>query len=221
MGCCALQHRISSPTLFAALLVAGCGSGRLAATPPLPLPAPVTAATSGAIWRPDSYAALTEDARARRIGDILTVRLAERTQASKSASAATSRSAEASLILPAAKPFSLVPKGLTSGGSAQSFSGDGTAAQSNRLDGDISVRVTEVLPGGVLRIAGRKLVGLNRGEEYVELTGLVRADDISPANDIISTRIAEARISYRGTGDIAQASRQGWFARLLGALSPF
>jgi len=188
--------------------------------PALPPPPTALAPTSGAIWRGDAYAALTEDPRARRVGDILTVRLVERTQASKTASLSTSRTSETALTLPDAEPFSRIPQGLTRGGADQSFAGDGAAAQSNRLDGEISVRVVAV-EGGALRIAGVKRIGLNRGDETVELTGLVRPEDIEPGNRIASTRIADARIAYRGSGDVAAASRQGWFARLLGALSPF
>ena len=179
------------------------------------------APTSGAIFRAGSYAALTEDNRARRVGDLLTVVLAERTQASKSASADTSRDSNTALTLPTAPPFKFLPNGLTSGGTSQSFKGSGTAAQANRLDGEITVMVAERLQGGTLLVRGRKLIGLNRGEEYIELSGIVRPEDIGPDNRIASTRLGDARIAYRGTGEIAAQSRQGWLARLFGALSPF
>lgn len=206
------------PIAAMALLVAAC-----APDPPPPalaaFPAPAPP-TSGAIWRGDAYAALTEDPRARRVGDVITVRLMERTQASSSASHGSTRSADTALSLPGASPFTRIPEGLTRGGAQQSFQGDGESAQASRLEGELTVRIVAV-EGGMLRIAGSRLIGLSRGRETVEITGLVRPEDIEPGNRVASTRIAGARIVYRGGGDVAAASRQGWFARLLGALSPF
>ncbi len=208
------------------LLLVGLGVAPADASPkwaeaPLPLPMLEQSPTSGAIFRADSYAALTEDSRARRVGDLLTVVLAERTQASKSATADTSRNSNTALTLPTSPPFSFVPNGLASGGASQSFKGSGSAAQANRLDGEITVTVVQLRPGGIFLVRGRKLIGLNRGEEYIELSGLVRSEDIGSDNRIASTRLADARIAYRGTGEIAAQSRQGWLARLFGALSPF
>ena len=188
------------------------------ALPPLVIEQPPL---SGAIYAPGSYAALTEDVRARRVGDLLTVVLAERTQASKSASADTSRDSTTGIDLPGTPPFGYIPKGLTSGGASQSFKGQGSAAQANRLDGEITVAVAQVLPNGALAIRGRKLIGLNRGEETIELSGIVRPEDIGPGNRVASARIADARIAYRGSGEMAAQSRQGWLARLFGKLSPF
>lgn len=215
-----MQRRIFSLALLCAAGAANAKPKGWAETPlpPLTIEQPPT---SGAIYRAGSYAALAEDSRARRVGDLLTVVLAERTQASKSASADTSRDSSTGLTLPSAPPFSYVPNGLTSGGATQSFKGQGSAAQANRLDGEITVTVVQQLQGGILMVRGRKLIGLNRGEEFIELTGLVRAEDIGPDNRIASTRLADARIAYRGTGEIAAQSRQGWLARLFGALSPF
>ncbi|WP_439534499.1 flagellar basal body L-ring protein FlgH [Polymorphobacter sp.] len=220
----------------AALLLAACGGrfadegfGRrkgIAATLPLPappltppLPSPGATAT-GSLYHPSRYVGLVADRRASRVGDLLTIRLVERTQATKSASAGSTRDSDNQIRLPDAPPFSFVPPGLLQGGGAQSFTGSGTAAQNNQLIGDITVTVAEVLPGGVLRIAGEKRLTLNRGEEQVQLTGLVRIDDLGPDNSVPSTRVADARIRYAGTGQIADQSRQGWLARFFAKVSP-
>lgn len=215
-----MQRRIFSLAAIGLFAASAVANPKWVETPlpPLVLEQPPT---SGAIYRAGSYAALTEDSRARRVGDLLTVVLVERTQASKSASADTSRDSNTALTLPAAPPFSYVPGGLTSGGTTQSFKGSGSAAQANRLDGEITVTVAQLLPGGTLMVRGRKLIGLNRGEEFIELSGIIRPEDIGPDNRIASTRLADARIAYRGTGEIAAQSRQGWLARLFGSLSPF
>lgn len=207
------------------LLLSSCadeGFGRVAtvaATLPSP-PVAAPTATTGSLYNAATFTGLASDRRARRVGDLLTIHLVERTQARKSATADSSRDGNTALTLPTAPPFSYVPRGLTSGGSTQSFKGSGTAAQDNQLSGDITVTVARVLPGGVLAIAGEKRLTLNRGEEQVQLTGLVRIDDLGPDNSVPSTRVADARIRYSGSGQIADQSRQGWLARFFGKVSP-
>ncbi len=212
------------PLLALALLLPACadeGFGRVpgvAAT--LPPPASAESVATGSLYNPASFTGLTSDRRARRVGDLLTIRLVERTQARKSATADSNREGNTSVTLPDAPPFSLVPKGLTQGGSIQGFRGSGTAAQDNLLSGEITVTVARVLPGGVLMVAGEKRLTLNRGEEQVQLTGLVRIDDLGPDNSIPSTRVADARIRYSGSGQVADQSRQGWLARFFAKVVP-
>lgn len=216
-----------------ALLLAACadeGFGRVARVAPTlpPDPAQMTVespqiapqTSTGSLYNPARFAPLAGDRRARRVGDLITIRLVERTQARKSATADSSRDGSTDIRLPQAPPFSYVPAGLLQGGSAQGFKGSGTAAQDNQLLGELTVTVAEVLPGGVLRIAGEKRTWLNRGEEQLQLTGLVRIDDLGPDNSVPSTRVADARIRYSGTGQVADQSRQGWLARFFGKVSP-
>jgi flagellar L-ring protein precursor FlgH len=189
--------------------------------PPLtPEPAPPGQAATGSLFHPSRYIGLTSDRRARRVGDLITIRLTERTQASKAASAGSTRSSDNQITLPDAPPFSFVPPGLLAGGATQNFTGNGTAAQNNQLFGEITVTVAEVLPGGVLRVAGEKRLVLNRGEEQIQLTGLVRIDDLGPDNSLPSTRVADARILYAGTGQVADQGKQGWLARFFAKVSP-
>ncbi len=185
--------------------------------PPVVQPAQAT----GSIYQPGRFASLVEDNRARRVGDVLTIALVEKTQATKSVSSNTSRDSNLSIDLPQAKPFSYVPKGLLSGGSGQSFKGQGSAAQSNQLSGEITVTVAQVYPNGTMLVRGQKLMKLNRGEEYVQISGIVRPQDVTPENVVESTRIADARIAYSGTGELAQQSRMGWLQRFFTAVSPF
>lgn len=185
-------------------------------------PPPVQPAQpTGGIYQPGRFASLVEDNRARRVGDVLTIALVEKTQATKSASSNTSRKSGVSIDLPDAKPFSWVPKGLLSGGGDSSFAGQGTAAQSNQLSGEVTVTVAQVMPNGNMLVRGQKLIRLNRGEEYVQISGIVRPQDVTPDNRVPSTRVADARIAYSGTGEIAQQSRMGWLQRFFTALSPF
>lgn len=185
------------------------------AAAPAPVPEP-----SASLYRADRFIALASDNRARRVGDLLTIRLTERMTARKSATADSKRDGSAALTLPTAPPFSYIPKGLLSGGSTSTFKGSGTATQDNLLSGEISVTIARVLPNGVFLVAGDKRVTLNRGEEQVQVTGMVRADDIGPDNAVASTRVADARIRYSGSGELADATRQGWLARFFAKVSP-
>ncbi len=209
----------------------GFGSAkRIAAT--LPLPAPPLSAepplpvglaaspNSGSLYHPSRFAGLASDRRASRVGDLVTIRLVERTQASKSASAGSSRDSANNIGLPDTLPFNLVPGALTQGGSTQSFTGSGSAQQDNQLSGELTVTVARVLPNGVLMVAGEKRLTLNRGEEQIQLTGLIRVEDLGPDNSVASTRVADARIRYAGTGQVADQARQGWLARFFAKVSP-
>lgn len=187
------------------------------ALPPMAAPQ----ASPGAIFPGASYVALTNGARAGGVGDILTIVLAERTQATKANSAQTGRDGSIGLTPPTTGPLSFFkPSDIGMGGN-QAFKGQGTAAQSNALTGEITVTIVEVRPNGTALVRGEKQVTLNRGDETIQLSGIVRLADIGPDNRVLSTRIADARIGYTGKGEIARGSRQGWLQRFFSAVSPF
>ena len=81
--------------------------------------------------------------------------------------------------------------------------------------------VTEVLPNGALAVAGDRRLTLTRGEEQVQLTGIVRPEDIGPDNRVASTRVADARLRYTGTGEVAAQAKQGWLSRFFDRFAPF
>lgn len=183
--------------------------------------APVAQPTSGAIFLAENFTPLTSGARAGRIGDILTIVLVERMSATKSNSATTGRNGSVGLTPPATGPLNLFnPTDINMGGD-QSFKGKGDAAQSNALSGEVSVTVAAVYPNGTMLVKGEKLVTLNRGDENVQFSGLVRTADIGVDNRVPSTRVADARIRYTGKGEIARASQQGWLQRFFSRISPF
>ena len=97
--------------------------------------------------------------------------------------------------------------------SANEFDGSAAANQSNSLNGNISVTVTQVMPNQNLVVRGEKWLTLNNGDEYIRLTGIVRAADISPDNEVVSSKVANARIQYSGTGTFARAQQQGWLTK--------
>jgi flagellar L-ring protein precursor FlgH len=185
------------------------------------VPVPVT--PNGSIFQIASgYAPLTSGSIASRVGDILTITLVERTQATKSNSANTGRDGSIGVTLPTTGILSkLIDNSDINSSGTQAFKGKGDAAQSNALSGEVTVTVAKVLPNGAMFVKGEKQLTLNRGDEYVQISGIVRAADITPDNRVPSTRVADARITYSGKGEIARASRQGWLQRFFSMLSPF
>ena len=194
--------------------------------PPVPTePAPAES-EPGAIYKSGVDLRLFEDLRAHRVGDILTVRLIEQTNASKSSSTSTSKSTAATYENP-----TLFGRGVTLDGipilsstlsGDQSFDGDGASSQSNSLEGDVTVTVVERFANGNLRIRGEKWVTINQGREFIRVSGIIRPHDIAPDNSVASTKVADARIAYSGKGALAAANRMGFVSRFLNSvLHPF
>ncbi len=175
--------------------------------------------SSGGIYQAGYDNRLFEDHTARRVGDILTVTLNENTASKKDASSQDSKDDAVSVTAPILGLFGL---GLLSKAdmkaelqSNKAFKGKGSTDQNNNLKGTISVTVVEVLPNGNLKIRGEKRVTLNQGDEFVRLSGIVRPVDITPANTILSDKIADATFIYTGEGALADASTKGWLSRVL------
>jgi flagellar L-ring protein FlgH len=189
----------------------------------LPVAAPVAPPANGGIFQAsDGYAALYEGMRAKRIGDPLTIVLVEKTSASKSAGSKLDSSGSFGLTPPTTGPLSKLVNGSDVGASGKrNFSGSGAADQSNALSGEVSVTIAAVYPNGTMLVQGQKRVTLNRGDEYIQIKGIVRSADIDANNRVLSTRVADARIAYTGKGDVARASRQGWLSRFFSVISPF
>jgi flagellar L-ring protein precursor FlgH len=215
---------------YASLIVAAlfaCSTGAAEArireavsfAPTFSIPYPPPPA-NGAIFQ-GSFTPLTSGSRASQPGDLITIDLIERTIAQKSASAATGRDGNIGLTPPTTGPLSFFSPSDVNAGGTQSFKGQGNAAQSNQLSGQLSVTIAEVYPNGTMLVRGEKLLTLNRGDEHVQFSGIVRAADISADNRVSSTRVADARIVYTGRGEIARASRQGWLQRFFSIVSPF
>ena len=174
---------------------------------------------SGGIYNESSGGLFATDRRAGQVGDILTVALSEDFTASKSQSASSAKSDSFKVDI----PNILDPAGdqaLLDSGAETSFSGSGSAAQTNSLRGEISVTVMRVFGNGNMEIMGQKKLHLNNGNEYVRLSGLIRPQDISANNVVQSSRIANAKIAYLGVGDIADTGKKGWLSRAFSSISP-
>ncbi len=180
---------------------------------------------SGTIYRDGRDMRVFEDRTARRVGDIVVIRLVENTNASKSATTKTEKNSEMGLTSP-----SFFGPPLTSGTvtletdlqGKRKISGDGSSDQSNSLTGNISAVVVGVYPNGNLAIRGEKMLTLNQGEEMVQISGVIRPEDILQNNVILSSQVADAKITYAGNGVLADTNTPGWLSRFfLSPLWPF
>lgn len=177
----------------------------------MPLQRMARGGVSGGVFTADTVS-LTSDSRAYRVGDAVTVILQETTQASKRAGTSISKGSSIG-ISPLAALGKVYDKAAVDITADRDFQGDATSTQQNALSGSLTVIVQEVLPNGLLRVAGEKNLMLNQGEEFVRLKGFVRAADVDADNRVSSLRVANARIAYSARGALAEANQPGWLTR--------
>jgi len=201
------------------LLVAGCASNEPVAQPDDPHYAPVQPsrmepppATRGSLFQASHSRPLYGDRKAYRVGDVITIELEERTQSSNSSSTDMTRNTNVDIANPEIGGRSPVDLSVAMN-SNRGFAGDASADQSNSLQGAITATIHEVYPNGNLLVRGEKWLTLNQGSEYVRVSGIVRPEDIRPDNTISSMQMADSRLTYSGTGDLANNNRQGWLTR--------
>lgn len=230
-GTIAIKKRtISIFYLLVMMFVAGCASHMPKPNDPhyapvYPLTPRIDIQNTGSIYGNSLGVGLYEDQRARRVGDIITVILEERTVSSKSSGTGLNKSDENEMSVSSllgAQPKVNVPGLINSESDLtldsatandRKFAGEAKADQSNRLIGYITVTVADVLANGVLLVRGEKWITLAQGDEYIRIEGLVRMADVNPDNTIQSNKIADARIAYGATGDFADVNSKGWLSR--------
>lgn len=167
-------------------------------------------AAAQSLFREETWRGLTADNKAFRAGDVLTVQVFENSSASTSAETGTRRVNGLTGEVRYGSRSSQLGIGVGS-----EFDGGGATQRASRLLATLTVVVQEVLPGGQLRIAGTQDLTVNDESQKVRLEGVVRPVDITDGNVVQSTRIADARITYVGEGDITERSRRSWWRQLL------
>jgi flagellar L-ring protein precursor FlgH len=216
-----LRHALLALTVAVGVLLSGCATlqedGGREFEPSWPDAAEGPKALPGAIYAQGRDVTLWNNVTARNIGDTLTIRLAESTEAEKTSTTTATKSSSAELSGPtiAGRPVTAngVPILEMGMGNESQFAGNGAATQSNKLDGYITVTVAKRFSNGNLLVRGQKWVAINSGREFVRLQGIVRPSDIAPDNSVLSWRVADAYISYGGQGTVANASKPGWLYR--------
>ena len=228
-----MNNRLFS-LILGALLLSGCAARAPLPTTELPSDkapqiAVETPQTSGSLWT-ENKGSLFGDIKARQVGDILTVAIFEQASASREATTETDRSSSSeagiSKFLGFETDFDKIhsaidPTQLIATNYDNDFKGSGSTSRKENLVATLSTRVVEVFPNGNLRIEGGKTITVNREEQIIVLTGIVRPNDISSQNIINSKYVLDAKIAYTGKGVISDKQGPGWMTRILDNVWPF
>ena len=222
------------PVLLGLLLLAACAR---VASIPVPPPAavalqPPPPPPNGSLWHPElaaNYPFL--DVRAHFPGDLLTVVVSEQSQGKKDATTETtgessiSASVEDFFGIPAAAvkflPNGFNPQSVVKAETKRSSKGDGTTTREGALTANITVRVVALDPNGNLYVRGDKIVSVNRENQHIVLSGTVRPEDIASDNSVLSSRLADARIDYYGSGVVGDKQNVPLTHRLFDWVWPF
>ena len=220
------------------LFLSGCAAQRLEHDPkyaPVRPPVVITKPqNSGSIYLNSNNINLFETVKAHRVGDILTVVFDEKTSGKKETKTEDKKGTSVELSNPtifgksvstdSATGNAIADTGLAiadellqalnaSIASNSDFKSKGKSEQKNSLTGNIGVTVVEVLPNGNLAVQGEKLVSINQGDEYVQLSGIIRGRDVGLDNKISSSKVANAQIVYSGVGLTHDSNSAGWGSR--------
>jgi flagellar L-ring protein precursor FlgH len=172
----------------------------------------VFAAQAGAssLFNPATFQPYTSDLRPRHVGDLITVMVYE--SASASTTANTSAGRDAAVGWETRLPGKSYSGALKSN---NQMDGGGRTAREGRVLAQITVAIREITERGDLVVAGEQVLDINNERQQIRVEGRVRPQDVSDANVVLSTRIANAKISYVGQGDLAGVQRPAWWQRFL------
>jgi flagellar L-ring protein FlgH len=193
--------------------------------PVYPLKQVQAATATGAIYVGRQSDSWFGKGRNFQVGDVITVLLNESTQAARSQVGTITRNSTNDMLSPGlavlGNRLGGVMKGVDFSKTDISNKGTGSADQTASLTGSVAVSVVEVMPNGNLVLRGEKQLALTEGSEVIQVAGIIRPDDVAPNNTVQSRRLANAQIAYRGSGDLANATRAGWGTSTLLKLWPF
>lgn len=236
----AFKFRTAGGRVAAWLGMAFCAAGLTACTsvmptqtmthspqfePVYPTPAARESLATGAIYVGRQSDSWFGKGRNFQVGDVITVLLNESTQAARTQNGTITRDSSNTLIPTGMQNYATGlggwMKGINLAGGSVSNKGTGAADQQASLSGSVAVAVVEVMPNGNLVLRGEKQLALTEGSEIIQVAGIIRPEDVAPNNTVQSRRLANAQIAYRGTGDLANATRAGWGTSALLKIWPF
>ena len=190
----------------------------------------------GSLFNPASAELLFADNRARRVGDIVRIKVVEESKATNKATTDTSRDSSTELGIEYLIDQRLVNRGMSALGvssgqigetplvsarSSSSFKGDGETKRESKITAIVGARVVKTLPNGLMQVEGARETRVNNETQIIVVRGLVRSTDIDPDNTILSTHMADATIEFYGMGVLADKQRPGWLTRILDNVWPF
>ncbi len=188
-------------------------------------------ATANSLWNDNMN--IFEDRKARRLNDIVTINVVESLSGSQTADTTTSRDSSADFQLEEMLGLNTTPSIKQSpwggrlfnpsvkGSATSDFTGAGDTNREGSLVARLTARIVEVMPNGNLILAGRKELTINDEKQVLVLTGMVRPDDISAENVVLSSSLADAKVYYVGDGVIQDKQKPGWAVRAFDKIWPF
>lgn len=187
----------------AAVLVCGALTGQALAT--------------DSLYREDRFQSLTSDRKGNRVGDLITVLIVETSTASSSADTRLDRSANVGVAVGLER--TVINRHLNANvGVSSDTDGRGRTERSGQLLAQVTVSIAEVLPNGDLRLAGEQIIEINDERQQIRLEGRIRPQDLLENNTVLSSKLADTKISYLGDGVVGEKQRPAWWQRVLTVL---
>ncbi len=185
-----------------------------------------TPAAPGSIW-PGATGGnmLFTDRKARYVNDVVTIVISETAEGENNAKLESNRTSVTTAGIAGIYQFNpdktILSKYELGGSSTNDMEGEGKTKRDGILKGRITARVTQVLDNGNFMIEGKRLITVNAEDQFMILTGVIRPEDITTDNLILSQYIANARIVYTGRGVVDDKMRPGWLTRIIDHVWPF
>jgi len=188
--------------------------------------------SDGSLWTASRHRGFFNDLRARHVGDLVTVNIVETSKATKKATTKTGRESSinagiSNLLGYEAKlskigvPGQFSNETMLKASMKNDFDGSGETTRDESMTAAITARVVEVTPSGNLVIKGAREIKVNNENQVITLMGIIRPEDISPDNTVLSSYIADARIAYSGRGPVSDKQQPGWLLRAVDYVWPF
>lgn len=177
---------------------------------------PPPTAHAESLWQKSGGNGLFHDRKGMSVGDLITVLIVERSQASQNAATQTGKQGSLAIGPGAGVLEQYLP--LVKAGGSDQMKADGTTSRGGQVTAKVTVVVREILPNGNLVVEGKQLISVNHEKQEITVTGVIRPDDIAPDNTVYSTYLAEANIRYSGDGVIGNKQRPGILQYVLGLI---
>ena len=232
------MKRTILPLILAGVLLSGCNGQQYTAAPMPPLTPPEAYTepedsynNPGSLFSASQAMDMYADNRARRVGDIVLIKIVENAKSKSKVETTADRESEHSLGMSAFFGKRQIKVGglkagvsvdpFLSAGSGSSLSATGETKRENYVTATIGARVIQVLPGGLLQVQGAREIRVNEETQYMVVSGIIRTKDVASDNSVESTQLADSKVEYYGKGVLADKQKSGWLTRLLDNVWPF
>ncbi|MEN6582625.1 MAG: flagellar basal body L-ring protein FlgH [Armatimonadota bacterium] len=168
--------------------------------------------TAESLWKPQETKSQLADKKAAKVGDIVTVVIVESSTSSQKASTDTKKDSSVEAGPGVGPLLDRVP--LFSYGGGDSMSASGSTSRSSNFTAKMTATITKVNENGTMELEGTRFVQTNKEKEEIKLSGTIRPQDIATDNSILSTYVADAKITHVGSGPIGSRQKEGLIGKI-------